>query len=88
MECLVASPRANFIVDCILMCYLQVLRTNAALRAVADLTATSEGKAGLLQGLTKAMKTDPALRAQMHAVMNQQMNRNSSKLYLQEALRR
>jgi hypothetical protein len=51
----------------------QLLRTSAAKRAVAILTATAEGREGLLEGLEGSLKTDGALRAQLAALLNKQM---------------
>lgn len=53
---------------------VQTLRTTAAARAVGTLTATSEGREGLLQGLNGALKTDGALRAQLAALLARQMS--------------
>ena len=57
---------------------LQVLRTMAASRAVASLTATAEGREGLLQGLDSALKHDGALRAQLAALLAKQMYNGGS----------
>ena len=48
------------------------------------MTASTEGKAGLLQGLAKAMKTDAALRAQMTALMSQSASRTASRLFVED----
>ena len=56
---------------------MQVLRTRAAKRAVANITATPEGKEGMLGGLEEAMKTDGALRAQLAILLNKQMHNSS-----------
>ena len=45
---------------------------------MANLTATAEGKEGLLGGLEESMKTDGALRAQLAILLNKQMHQNTN----------
>lgn len=68
--------------------FLQVLRTRAASRAVASLTATAEGREGLLQGLGGVLKTDGALRAQLAALLSTQLgSRSNNGILIPEAAR-
>ena len=53
---------------------MPLLRPSAAKRAGALLTATAEGREGLLEGLEGSLKSDAALRAQLAALLNKQMN--------------
>jgi len=48
---------------------LKALRAAAATRAIAGISATQEGKEGLLRGLEAAIKSDPTLAIQLRALL-------------------
>lgn len=48
---------------------LKTLRAAAATRSIAGISATQEGKEGLLRGLAAAIKSDPTLAIQLRALL-------------------